>query len=85
MSHATSRKTTAPLDAPSVDFLRQLIATTGVVALASAIGVHRTSIERAAAGSPVLRGTAALIAAGLAGLAQNGGMEESSRGQHKQA
>lgn len=54
-----------PLDAEILATLRALIAERGARRLVVPFGVSMSAIERAAAGSRVLRGTRALIVAGI--------------------
>jgi hypothetical protein len=61
-----------PLDADTLAILRALVAERGARRLVTSLGVSLTAIERAAAGGRVLRGTRALIAAGLARMRLSG-------------
>ncbi len=61
----TRSPTGDPLDADTLGTLRALVAERGARRLVYPLGVSVTALERAAAGGRVLRGTRALIAAGL--------------------
>lgn len=82
--HLTRSPAGSPLEGESVATLRALIAERGARRLVVPLGVSLSTIERAASGGIVLRGSRALILAGLERMREGGALsppaEQARRG-----
>jgi hypothetical protein len=72
MVHVTRSPQGEPLDADTLATLRALIVERGARRLVVSLGVSHSTIERAASGGIILRGSRALILSGLQRLYTNG-------------